>query len=453
MKPIGILKAILLTSSYKKKSAAEKASLLEARLQRLVNYTKANSPYFRTLYADIGDNFTLSDLPITNKISMMDHFDEWITDLSIHLSDLMEFMENQDNIGRPFHDRYQVFTTSGSTGNPAVVLYDKTAQNVMAAVGLLRSYARREDMMAFIKRGGKSVGVYATGGFYLGNSTIRSKQLQNPRKKNQVRIASILNPMPAIVDELNSFQPAMLGGYPTALALLAEEQKRGDLHIAPVVVMAGGEYFSNDVRALLKDAFGCHVQSGYSCTEGGMVGCECIHQHYHLNDDWIIMEPVDKDNKPVPNGTRADKWLLTNLSNFTQPFIRYEITDRIILHDKGCLCGNPSPWVEVEGRTDDILSFQGEHGVVRVVPLALYALLKEVHEIRRFQLILHDGNRVELRILAEDRTVAFEKAQRTLSEYLSKSQVRADIYLSESLPQPNPKSGKFKHVYMEKMDN
>lgn len=452
MKPIGILKAIMLTSSYKKKSTAEKDALRETRLQQLVSYTKANSPYFQKIYSDIGDKFTLSDLPVTNKVDMMTHFDQWITDQSVHLSDLMKFMENLDNIGRSFRDQYHVYTTSGSTGNPAVVLYDKTGQNIMAAVALLRSYARREDMIAFIKRGGKSAGVYATGGFYLGNSTIRNRQLQNPRKKNQVTIVSILDPLPEIVAELNRFQPAMLGGYPTALALLAEEQKRGNLHIDPVIVMAGGEYLSDEVKALLQEAFGCYVQSGYSCTEAGMIACECRHGHYHLNEDWVLMEPVDADNKPVPNGARADKWLLTNLSNFLQPFIRYEITDRIIFHDEGCPCGNPAPWVEVEGRTDDILRFEGEQGDIRIVPLALYALLKEIHEIQRFQLILRSGNQVELRIQAEDKMASFAKAQSVLTNYLTKSGVQAEIYLSEALPQPHPKSGKFKHVYMEKAE-
>jgi phenylacetate-coenzyme A ligase PaaK-like adenylate-forming protein len=44
-----------------------------------------------------------------------------------------------------------------------------------------------------------------------------------------------------------------------------------------------------------------------SCTEGGTIACECTEQHFHINDDWVIIEPVDKDNKPVPDGVQSDK--------------------------------------------------------------------------------------------------------------------------------------------------
>lgn len=96
-----------------------------------------------------------------------------------------DFMHDKDNIGRKWQGKYMVVTTSGSTGNPLVMLCDKTVNNVMAAVSASRSYARKKDMSAFIRKGGKSMGVYADSGFYLGNSTIRSKLLMMPWKKRQ----------------------------------------------------------------------------------------------------------------------------------------------------------------------------------------------------------------------------------------------------------------------------
>jgi phenylacetate-coenzyme A ligase PaaK-like adenylate-forming protein len=35
-------------------------------------------------------------------------------------------------------------------------------------------------------------------------------------------------------------------------------------------------------------------------------------RHFHINDDWVIVEPVDSENNPVPAGVRH-KILLTNL--------------------------------------------------------------------------------------------------------------------------------------------
>ena len=79
-----------------------------------------------------------------------------------------DFMYDKDNIGRKWQGKYMVATTSSSTGNPLVMLCDKTVNNVMAAVSASRSYARKKDMSAFIRKGGKSMGVYADSGFYLG---------------------------------------------------------------------------------------------------------------------------------------------------------------------------------------------------------------------------------------------------------------------------------------------
>ena len=156
------------------------------------------------------------------------------------------------------------------------------------------------------------------------------------------------------------------------------------------------------------------MQTHYSCTEGGTVACECTKQHFHINDDWLIVEPVDADGKPVPDGVRSDKILLTNLYNYTQPFIRYEVTDRVIMHHEPCACGNPSPWIELEGRTDDVTCFTEDEKTIRIAPLPVYATLKEVHEVRRFQVLIHPENRVELRIEekeGESRAEAFEKAK------------------------------------------
>ena len=42
---------------------------------------------------------------------------------------------------------------------------------------------------------------------------------------------------------------------------------------------------------------------------------ECAHGAMHLNDDWLIAEPVDRDDRPVPAGEASHALLLTNLAN------------------------------------------------------------------------------------------------------------------------------------------
>ena len=447
MKTIGLMKALRLCAKYQKLPAAQRQTLQEQRLRQLVDYAKANSPYFGRLYAHVPENYSLSDLPATNKRDLMEHWNDWVTDSSVTLEQIHTFMEDKDNIGRKWKRKYMVLTTSGSTGNPLVMLCDNTVNNVMAAVSASRSYARKEDLRAFIRRGGKSMGVFADGGFYLANSSIRARLLAMPWKKRQLGFSSALYPTEKIVEQLNDFQPAMLGGYPSNLELLIEEQESGRLHISPVIVMTGGEYLSDPLRKRLSEAFHCYVQTSYACTEGGAVACECTQQHFHINDDWVIVEPVDADGNPVPEGKLADKYLLTNLYNYTQPMIRYEVTDRIIYHSEPCPCGNPSPWIEVEGRNDDVLTFE-KNGTELRVPI--YAQLKEVHELRRFQILKYPDNRLELRLEPMPgvrREDAFEKAKLALIACLNVYGVNApEISLSEGLPRQHPVSGKFKHV-------
>ncbi|HOQ75728.1 MAG TPA: AMP-binding protein [Thermoclostridium sp.] len=446
----GMLKAMRLCAKYRKMGFNERLRLQDERLRQVVSHARENSPYYRRLYAGISPDFGLRDLPPVNKVDLMAHFDEWLTDRSVTLEAINRFMEDPDNIGRKLNGKYLVFTTSGSTGNPSVVLCDKTANNVMGAVNAVRSFARSSDLKAFMLRGGKTVGVFATGGFYLGNSSVRSRILAMPWKRRQMAVTSALLPIEQIVAELNQFQPAMLGGYPTILELLIDEQTSGRLRIRPVLIMTGGELLSDELRTRLSEAFGCYVQTSYSCTEGGTIACECVEKHFHVNDDWVVVEPVDRDNRPVSDGVQSDRILLTNLFNYTQPFIRYEITDRVVMHHEPCGCGNPSPWLTLEGRTDDILTFEENGKRIRIAPLALYAILKEIHEIRRFQVVAYCGNRLELRLVPVEgygRDQVFLTACQRLRDFLGQHGVtQVDFTLSQEEPRQHPGSGKFKHI-------
>lgn len=454
MKKIGMLGAMGLCSKYEKMNSEQRKALRDERLRELVSYARQNSPFYRELYKSLREDFALADLAPVNKRQLMANWDSWVTDRSLTLERANEFMSNMDNIGRELDGKYKIFTTSGSTGSPLVAVCDHTTDNVMGAINAARTFARKSDLRAFMKRGAKTIGVFATGGFYLGNSSVRARLLKMPWKKRQMAVTSALLPVEEIVAQLNDFQPAMLGGYPSNLELLIDEQKSGRLNISPVLIMTGGEYLSDELRERLGEAFGCFVQTSYSCTEGGTVACECEQRHFHINDDWLIVEPVDADNNPVPDGVRSDKILLTNLYNYTQPFIRYEVTDRVVMHHEPCACGNPSPWLTLEGRTDDVICFENNGKKTKLPPLALYATLKEVHELRRFQLIAYPDCRATLRLepmQGVSAKEAFERACSALEDYFrSQGLGHIELSLSDEPPKQQSGSGKFKHIIFEK---
>ena len=410
------------------------------RLKKLVNHAKNNSPYFKELYSAVGDDFQLEDLPPTNKVEMMNHFDNWLTDSNITMKRIDEFTQDIENVGRMIDDKYLIFKTSGSTGNPATILYDKQNIDVSSAVAAFRTFARKEDFKAFMKNGKKTAGVFANYGFYLACGMSRYLQLQMPRKKNKITI-DVNAPEKEIIKQLNDFNPAMLSGYPSNLALLSDFE---ELTIKPSVVITGGELLTDEIRKKLEDKFDCYVQTHYSCTEAGEIACECSEKHLHINEDWVIVEPVDKNNSPVGYGVRSDKVLITNLSNYIQPFIRYELTDRIIVHNEKCKCGKNSCWLEIEGRTDDILEF--ENGI-QIAPMSFYKILEEIDGVTRFQLIQKSLQKLELRLVANEKENAFMKAQQDLQVFLAEKGIQnVTIVLSDALPQANKISGKFNHI-------
>ena len=413
------------------------------RLRKLVNYARKNSDFYAEKYRGIGNDYNLSDLPVTTKPEMMNSFDSVLTDSSINMKRIDDFTSDLDNIGRMIDDKYLIFKTSGSTGNPAVVLYDKKNIEVSSAVAAFRTFARNEDYKSFMKHGKKTAGVFADYGFYLACGMSRYLQLKMPSKKTKITV-DVNGPEKDIIDRLNEFKPAMLSGYPSNLALLADFE---ELNIEPDVVITGGELLTADIRNKLIKKFGCYVQTHYSCTEGGEIACECKDGHLHINEDWIILEPVDKDNHPVKYGELSDKVLITNLSNYIQPFIRYEITDRVIVHNEKCSCGKNTLWLEIEGRTDDIFEF--ENGI-KIAPMSLYKILEEIKSIKRFQMIQRSLKELELRLLADDKEKSFTIAKKDLESFFNSKEIKdITILLSEDEPQANKISGKFKHFYRD----
>ena len=66
----------------------------------------------------------------------------------------------------------------------------------------------------------------------------------------------------------------------------------------------------------------------------------------HVNADWAILEVVDENNRPVPDGEKGAKVLVTNLANYVQPIIRYEIGDIITMATEPCDCGSNLPFIK-----------------------------------------------------------------------------------------------------------
>jgi phenylacetate-coenzyme A ligase PaaK-like adenylate-forming protein len=177
-----------------------------------------------------------------------------------------------------------------------------------------------------------------------------------------LRDVSFLQPTPALVAQLNGERPTIVSTYPTVADLLSEEAAAGRLRIAPREVWTGGETLTAGMRRLIEGQFGCPVIDSYGASEFLSLASQCRCGALHLNSDWAILEPVDEQLRPVPPGVTGCSTLLTNLANFVQPIIRYELGDRVLVQARQCACGSPLPVIEVQGRCDDMLTLQRADG-------------------------------------------------------------------------------------------
>jgi len=360
------------------------------RLADMVTFARAHSPYYREHYRNLPDRVTDPTLlPVTSKAELMPRFDDWVTDPDVTLAAVRAFVEDPALIGEKFLGRYTVTTTSGTTGTPGIFLADQRALAVTTALSarMLGSWLTATDLARIVARGGRIAMVIATGGHFA-SATAAAALRKNRLRHNRIRVFGVHTPMPELVEALNAFRPAILSPYASMGALLATEQQAGRLHIDPALVVLSAEGLPPGEYDRIATAFGAKVRQGYAANECPFLSYSCPHGWLHVNSDWAILEPVDADHQPVPPGQRSHTALLTNLANRTQPILRYDLGDAVLLRPDPCPCGDPLPAIQVQGRTADLLTFPTRSGEpVTIAPLALGLALERLPEVELFQIV------------------------------------------------------------------
>lgn len=430
--------------------------LQEQRAAALVRHARTASPYFRSLLREFPD--AIEDwisIPATRKSDLMANFDDWVTDPRIRRDRIeSEFLSKPELVGHAYLRRYRIFTTSGTTGSPAVIVHDRTSWNVFQLASRLRSerqILRHGAALGALRRGFRSAVLFATGGHYGGVGVAAYVQTLHPALSRRVRVVSVLRPITEQVHELNAYQPTFISGYPSALLALAKEQREGRLDISPVLMLCAGEFLGETQRIDLEETFGCHILQGYAASEVPALALECDEHRFHVNADWYLIEPVDAEYNPVPAGTTSDTCLVTNLANFVQPIIRYDLGDRIRMYVDPCPCGSLLPALEVEGRTNDLVELRGAHReTIEIVPLAIGSVIEETPGVHRFQIINPDPMHLRVRfdeVPHTDRDRIWEQLSRRLHAFIDDHDARdISISLDAERPRPEPGGGKLKQV-------
>lgn len=457
VKKYNYLDAVVSTGRYEFLKREKQLKITNSRLKELLKDTVANNPFFRELYKDVNIEDisleTLSLLPATNKTMLSEHFNEWTNNEDLTKEKIEEFLSDETNFTKKYLNKYTVYQTSGTTGEPVTVINDKAGLKITMVIGLLRSFESLMDFVVMARHGLRTACILPVKTPCI--STFLAKTAGDLFfNRGKIKIIDIEQDVSDVVTQLNEFQPVTVGGYCTFVEMLLDEAEKGNLKISPKYVTTVGEKLTKQVKEKISNTFGCKTLTNYACTECAEIAYMCKEGNYHINEDWTIVEPVDNDNNKVEDGQLSDKILVTNLWNYTQPFIRYEMNDRCIMHSEPCKCGCKTKWLEVEGRSFKVLEFANKEGTTtKISPITVEIMIHNDDEgIKRYQFILNkDVIEIRLDVLdGYDKQEVFGRMKENIEKFLAENEIKAlDIVLSDKKPSVD-KSGKFKQVYQVK---
>jgi len=392
-------------------SAERIAAERETRLRAVIATAIERSPWHRQrlggLDLDMSGERLLAALPPMTKNDLMTNFDAIVTDRRVTLSGIEAHLDGLGD-GGFFLDGYTAVTSGGSTGQRGCFVYDRDFWPRFYG-GCFR-YILREAAAA--RREGRQLIMASVAAGHPSHASAGFGRVFGDALLSTVRLG-VDSPVSNQVATLNAAQPQILTGYPSALHLLAEETHAGRLRISPRRLMIYSEPLLPEARLSIEAAWGVRVGNLYATSEVGAVGGPCDLGGSHLCEDMMVLEAVDAQGRPVPDGTRSAKVYLTSLSNHLLPLIRYEVTDEVTVLREPCPCGSAYRCVaDVQGRLDDTFRYDE----VIVHPYVFRDALGRHHQVVEYQVRqTGQGAQVDVRCTADLDVTAL---MRTLTDAL-----------------------------------
>ncbi len=421
-----------------------------SRFRDMVAFARAESPFYRELYRGLpNDADDPAMLPVSDKRMLMARFDDWCTERALSFNGVETVIADPARVGERILGRYTAVTTSGTTGRRGVFLIDPPTRMVVNAMAgrMLASWLAPSDVVKLARARCRMAMVMASEGHFA--SSVAAAQLKRQRGE-RVEVLSARMPLPEIVSRLNRFQPAFLAPYASMAALLADEQAAGRLRIAPVLLALSAEGLAVAEYRRIAGIFGAKVGNSYAASECPFLSYSCDHDWLHVNADWVLVEPVDADHRPVPPGTPSHTVLISNLVNRVQPILRYDLGDGVLERPDPCPCGTPLPAIRVQGRAADVLTFRRSDGTsVRIAPLALSAALDGVDGVTLAQVVQAAPHRLALRLKlapGADADRAWGDATSGLAVLLAEHGLETVAVDRDERPPEQSPGGKFREV-------
>jgi phenylacetate-CoA ligase len=394
------------------------------RLEELVQHARANSDFYREKLHGIDEStFELADLPTTNKAELMENFDRVVTVPDIRREQVEQFFADEENLGKLYLDKYALSHTSGSQGQPLLIVQTKENLELLFALQASRGNQERLSLGDVARHFGSPARLAAVTlkpGFYPSASAFEYMPEGAQQFIELLQVSSVDDNM---IEQLAEFRPTHLTSYASILHELARQIERGNLSLKPdlVQVVNISERLMPKTRKHYEEIFGAPLLDDYGMGECMFLTNGCpTSGGMHVNADWVVLEVVDDDNLPVPDGEKGAKVLVTNLANYVQPFIRYEVGDVVTMATEPCGCGSNLPLIaRVGGRDSDMFFIESTEGRKPLSPVVFEHALTHVLDAREYQVVQEENTRFRVRVeplpgVEFDR----ERAQKAIADQL-----------------------------------
>jgi len=319
----------------------------------------------------------------------------------------------------PLSECTRLHSSSGTTGNPTVILHTKKdlEQWANAVARCLWMVGCRPDD---VFQNTSGYGMF-TGGLGFQYGAERLGMLTVP-----AAAGNTLRQLKFFTD----FGTTVVHAIPSYAARIYEVMvekgidPRKDTKLRTLVI--GAEPHSEDTRKRIEEMLGVKAYNSFGMSEmcGPGVAFECKEQNgMHIWEDYYIVEIVNPDTlEPVPDG-EVGELVLTTINREAMPLLRYRTRDLTRILPGECPCGRHHKRLDrMKGRSDDMIILKG----VNIFPIQIETVLMQFKELASDYLItletLDDNDAmtvdVELSDMFIDDYAALQRLEREITRQL-----------------------------------
>ena len=214
---------------------------------------------------------------------------------------------------------------------------------------------------------------------------------------------SVLTPVEDRIAWLRHERPDYLMAYSETLEVvaMAAGTERPEPNIKGLLAIS--EQLTPSMRSFVERRFGAPTHQVYGLSEFGLAAARCDAGRYHVHREHCMVEIVDEQGHTCAPG-EVGRIVITGLSNFAMPLIRYDTGDLAEATDAPCPCNRTLPsFGEIVGRYGRI-AYLPAGTMVPVIALreAIESMPSEIMQgLREFQIHQYADKRMELRLVAK----------------------------------------------------